>query len=87
MVQGNLKEDKQCFGIFFEPTEGVMAISIGCRDLGIDCPFEAIGETKEGILDLVMRHVRMDHKDKIVDWSEIEEIYQAVGKTIYKKAV
>jgi predicted small metal-binding protein len=64
-----------------------MAISIGCRDLGIDCSFEAIGETKEGVLDLVMRHMRMDHKDKIVDWFEIEEIYQAVCKAIYKKAV
>ena len=67
--------------------EGVMAISIGCKDLGIDCPFEAIGESKEGVLDLVMRHMRMDHKDKIVDWFEIEEIYQAVCKAIYKKAV
>jgi len=64
-----------------------MAISIGCKDLGIDCPFEAIGESKEGVLDSVMRHMRMDHKDKIVDWFEIEEIYQAVCKAIYKKAV
>jgi predicted small metal-binding protein len=75
------------WAIFYGPMEGVMAISIGCKDLGIDCPFEAIGESKEGVLDLVMRHMRMDHKDKIVDWFEIEEIYQAVCKAIYKKAV
>ena len=62
-----------------------MAISIGCKDLGIDCPFEAIGESKEGVLDLVMRHMRMDHKDKIVDWFEIEEIYQSAYSVIRKK--
>ena len=62
-----------------------MAISIGCKDLGIDCAFGAVGEAKEGVLDLVMRHMRMDPKDKIVDWFEIEEIYQAVCKAIYEK--
>jgi len=62
-----------------------MAISIGCRDLGIDCPFEAIGETKEGILDLVMRHMRMDHKDKIVNWSEIVEIIRPSARPFTKK--
>ena len=65
-----------------------MSMSIRCRELfGIDCPFKAKGETKAALLDEVMRHMRMDHKDKIVDWFEIEELYHAVCKAIYKQAV
>ena len=64
-----------------------MAISIGCKELGMDCPFKTIGETKEGVLDSVMRHMRMEHKEKVEDWFEIEELYQAVCKAIYEKAV
>jgi len=29
----------------------------------------------------------MEHKEKVEDWFEIEELYQAVCQTIYKKAV
>jgi len=61
-----------------------MAISIGCKDLGMDCPFETIGD-KEGVLDAVMRHMRAEHKENVEDWFEIEEIYQAVCKAIYEK--
>lgn len=68
------------------PTEGVMAISIGCKELGMDCPFETKGETKEGVLDSVMRHIRMDHMEKVEDWFEREEVYQAVCKAIREKA-
>lgn len=64
-----------------------MAISMGCKELGIDCPFEINGETREGVLDSVMRHMRMEHQEKAEDWFEIEEIYQAVCKAIYEKAV
>jgi len=53
----------------------------------MDCPFEAKGETKAVILDVVMRHIRMDHKEKVEDWFEIEELYHAVCKAIYKQAV
>lgn len=65
-----------------------MSMSIHCRELvGMDCPFEAKGETKAAILDTVMRHMWMDHKEKVEDWFEIEELYQAVCKAIYEKAV
>lgn len=65
-----------------------MPMSIHCRELaGMDCPFEAKGENKAAILDAVMRHLRMDHSEKIEDWFEIEETYQAVCKAIYEKAV
>lgn len=64
-----------------------MAISIGCKDIGMDCPFKTNGETKASLLDEVMRHMRTDHKEKIEDWFEIEELYHAVCKAIYKKAV
>jgi len=70
---------------FYAPKEGVMAISIGCKELGMDCPFEAKGETKEGVLDAVMRHMHAEHKENVEDWFEIEEIYQAVCKAIYEK--
>lgn len=62
-----------------------MAISIGCKDIGIDCPFETIGETKEGVLDAVMRHMHAEHKENVEDWFEIEEIYQSACSVIRKK--
>jgi predicted small metal-binding protein len=63
-----------------------MAISIGCKELGIDCPFKVKGETEEGVLDAVMRHMHAEHEEKIEGWFDIEEIYQSALKAIREKA-
>lgn len=63
-----------------------MPISIRCKELGMDCPFETKGETEEAVLDSVMCHMHKDHKEKVGDWFEIEEIYQAALKAIRDKA-
>lgn len=52
----------------------------------MDCPFEAKGETKAVILDVVMRHMRVDHKEKVEGRFEIEEIYQAACNAIRENA-
>ena len=65
-----------------------MPMSIHCREfVGMDCPFEAKGETREGVLGAIMGHVHAEHKEIAEDWFEIEEFYQAVCKAIYQKAV
>jgi predicted small metal-binding protein len=63
-----------------------MSISIHCKELGMDCPFETKGETEEAVLDSFMRHIHSEHKEELEDWVEIEEIYQAACSVIREKA-
>ena len=69
-----------------------MPVSISCREVGLDCQFVSQldldlvtqREAEEVVIDTLMHHVQTEHTD---DWFEIEEIYQAVCKAIYEKAV
>jgi predicted small metal-binding protein len=61
---------------------GVMAISIGCKELGVDCDFVTQREAEEYVIDSFMRHIQTEHAE---DWFEIEEIYQAACKVIRGK--
>jgi len=58
-----------------------MSNSISCKDLGMDCQFVVEAETGEEVIELLMRHVHVEHSD---DWYEIEEIYQA-ARAIFRK--
>ncbi len=60
-----------------------MSISIGCKELGMDCRFMTEGETGEVVIELLMRHVQTEHTE---DWFEIEEIYQAACSVVRAKA-
>jgi len=60
-----------------------MYMSIGCRELGMDCDFEAHGETEHDLIDSLMRHVNAVHAD---DWFETEEIYKDATSKIREKA-
>jgi predicted small metal-binding protein len=60
-----------------------MFISIGCKELGIDCDFVKVGETGEMVIESLMRHVQTEHTE---DWFEIEEIYQAACSVVRAKA-
>jgi predicted small metal-binding protein len=63
-----------------------MSISVLCKELGMDCPFETKGENGEVVLDSVMHHIRSEHKEILEDWFGIEEIYHAACEVIRKKA-
>ena len=60
-----------------------MNMSIGCKELGIDCEFVIEGETGEIIIESIMRHVSAEHTG---DWYEIEEIYQVALSLVRAKA-
>ena len=60
-----------------------MTISIGCRELGMDCYFVTDGETTESAIESLMRHVQTEHGE---DWFELEDIYQAACQVIRKRA-
>ena len=60
-----------------------MYTSIGCKELGIDCNVVIEGETRETVIESLMRHVQTEHTD---DWFEIEEIYQAACSVARAKA-
>ncbi len=63
-----------------------MSISILCKELGMDCPFETKGENEEAVLESVMHHMHAEHKEELEDWFGIEEVYQAARKAIHEKA-
>jgi len=60
-----------------------MYTSIGCKELGIDCNVVIEGETRETVIESLMRHVQTEHTD---DWFEIEEFYQAACSVARAKA-
>ena len=68
---------------FYELTGDVMAISIGCRELGVDCRFVKEGESNEIVVDSLIRHTREEHSD---DWFDLEETYQAARSVIQEKS-
>jgi predicted small metal-binding protein len=43
------------------PEGGIMAKVINCRDIGVDCDFQARGETEEEVLQKCQEHARTDH--------------------------
>jgi predicted small metal-binding protein len=38
-----------------------MTMVVKCRDIGVDCDFEARGETAQEVLDKCVEHARSDH--------------------------
>ena len=60
-----------------------MLMTIGCRELGLDCRFMAEGETGEVAIELLMRHIQAEHTE---DWFEIEEIHQVAWEVVRAKA-
>jgi predicted small metal-binding protein len=60
-----------------------MHVSIGCRELGIDCHFVNEGETEETVVESIMRHVQTEHTD---DWFEMEELHQIAWTVVQRKA-
>ncbi len=59
-----------------------MAISIGCKELGIECDFVQQAETRENALESLMNHVKKEHAE---DWFEEEEIYQSACMVVQSK--
>jgi|GEM_PF-918189 len=68
-----------------------MSMSIGCKELGMDCDFVTQmycdyvtqREAEEFVIDSLLRHVYTEHTE---DWFEIEEICQAACSVIREKA-
>jgi len=61
---------------------GAVMVGIGCREVGGDCDFVAVGESKEEILYCLMRHVEEIHTD---DWFSVEEIYASACALIQQR--
>jgi len=63
---------------------GEMEKIITCRDVGIDCRFEARGLTGDETLMKIMRHVQAAHTR---DWFELEEIHATARSLLRGVAV
>jgi predicted small metal-binding protein len=46
---------------------------LSCRDMGMDCDFSAMAETKEALMDKMMDHAKVDHKDMLDKMSDTEK--------------
>ena len=60
-----------------------MHTSISCKELGIDCDVVVEGDSRERLIESLMRHVQTEHTD---DWFEMEELYQAACSVARAKA-
>ncbi|MBI2486563.1 MAG: DUF1059 domain-containing protein [Deltaproteobacteria bacterium] len=55
-----------------------MAKVICCRDVGVDCDFEARGETVEEILNKCAEHAQKDHGMKEIPKELVEKVRAAM---------
>ena len=38
-----------------------MALAVNCRDVGVDCDFEASADTEEELFEILTEHAKSDH--------------------------
>ncbi len=55
-----------------------MAKLLRCRDLGLDCPFEAKGETVDEVLQTAYAHALVQHQEVKLTPELIEQAQAAV---------
>lgn len=55
-----------------------MAKVLRCRDLGLDCPFEAKGETMDAVLQKAYAHALVQHQELKLTPELIEQAQAAV---------
>jgi len=67
----------RCFG-YFEWKEDTMEKLLRCRDLGLDCDFEACGETPEEALKTAEDHARALHGLKDISEKDRRRAKEAI---------
>lgn len=55
-----------------------MSKVICCRDVGVDCDWEARGETEEEILKKCGEHAQKDHGMKEIPQELVERVLEAI---------
>jgi predicted small metal-binding protein len=55
-----------------------MAKLLRCRDLGLDCPFEAKGETVDEVLQTAYAHALVQHQEVKLTPELIEQAQAAI---------
>jgi predicted small metal-binding protein len=49
-----------------------------CRDIGVNCDFEARGETMEDVLAQCARHARLDHGLMEIPFDLVQKVRAAI---------
>lgn len=60
-----------------------MAMTFACKDIGVDCPYVARGETEEEILADIAKHAKEVHgytDEQIKDPEMIKKVKAAIKK-------
>lgn len=58
-----------------------MGKKLVCRDLGVDCPFEARGETEEEVIGQVAKHAKEVHgytDEQLSDPEMMKKVKEAI---------
>lgn len=55
-------------------------VSLMCRDLGIDCPFEAHGSTKPELMRKFIEHAEPAHRMEVLSADVIFKVQKAIKK-------
>lgn len=50
-----------------------MAKKLGCKDMGMDCPFSVTSENEQEVMDMVVMHAGKTHADKMSAMSDEEK--------------
>ncbi len=55
-------------------------VSLMCRDLGMDCPFEATGTTDQEIMRQFINHAEHAHKMSVLPADIIYQVQKSIKK-------
>ena len=64
-----------------------MAKVIRCKDVGVDCDFEAHGETEQEVLDKCAEHARLAHGIQELPPELAEKVHAAIHEEVAGKTV
>jgi predicted small metal-binding protein len=63
-----------------EKGEFTKMVSLMCRDIGIDCPFEAHGSTNHELMRKFIDHAEPAHKMQVLSADVIFKVQNAIRK-------
>jgi predicted small metal-binding protein len=56
----------------------VLVPSYKCKDIGMDCPYEAKAKTSAELMTMIMAHAKKEHHTKALPHDTMEKIKKAI---------
>lgn len=62
----------------WEHTRGIVLPSFRCKDIGLDCPFEAKALTKGSLMKKIKLHATESHSMQEIQSDQLDKIMKAI---------